>query len=61
MVTIPAGEFEMGSNDAEARKQRTTRAYRLRCHAFYMDETEVTNTQFKAFLLENPQLAKGTR
>ena len=27
--------------------------------AFYMDETEVTNTQFKEFLLENPQWQKG--
>ena len=27
--------------------------------AFYMDETEVTNTQYKEFLLENPRWQKG--
>ena len=58
MVLIPAGEFEMGSNDAEAgnNEQPVRRVY---VDAFYMDETEVTNTQFKEFLLENPQWQKG--
>ena len=58
MVLIPAGEFEMGSNDAEARndEQPVRRVY---VDAFYMDETEVTNVQFKEFLLENPQWQKG--
>ena len=58
MVLIPAGEFEMGSNDAEAEnnEQPVRTVY---VDAFYMDETEVTNTQFKAFLLENPQWQKG--
>ena len=58
MVLIPAGEFEMGSNDAEAgnNEQPVRTVY---VDAFYMDETEVTNTQFKEFLLENPQWQKG--
>ena len=58
MVLIPAGEFDMGSNDAEARndEQPVRRVY---IDAFYMDETEVTNLQFKEFLLENPQWQKG--
>ena len=58
MVLIPAGEFEMGSNDAEAsnHEQPVRRVY---IDAFYMDETEVTNVQFKEFLLENPQWQKG--
>lgn len=58
MVLIPAGEFDMGSNDAEARnnEQPVRRVY---VDAFYMDETEVTNVQFKEFLLENPQWQKG--
>ena len=58
MVTIPAGEFEMGSNDAEARnnEQPVRTVY---VDAFYMDEAEVTNTQYKEFLLENPQWQKG--
>ena len=58
MVLIPAGEFEMGSNDAEARndEQPVRRVY---VDAFYMDETEVTNKQFQEFLLKNPQWQKG--
>ena len=57
MVTIPAGEFEMGSNDAEAgnNEQPVRTVY---VDAFYMDETEVTNTQYKEFLLENPRWRK---
>ena len=58
MVLIPAGEFDMGSNDAEADndEQPVRRVY---VDAFYMDETEVTNLQFKEFLLENPRWQKG--
>ena len=58
MVLIPAGEFDMGSNDAEAGndEQPVRRVY---VDAFYMDETEVTNVQYKEFLLENPQWQKG--
>ena len=57
MVLIPAGEFDMGSNDAEAGndEQPVRRVY---VDAFYMDETEVTNVQFKEFLLENPRWQK---
>ena len=58
MVLIPAGEFDMGSNDAEANndEQPVRRVY---VDAFYIDETEVTNVQYKEFLLENPQWQKG--
>ena len=58
MVLISAGEFEMGSNDAEAgnNEQPVRKVY---VDAFYMDETEVTNLQFKEFLLENPRWQKG--
>jgi formylglycine-generating enzyme required for sulfatase activity len=58
MVLIPAGEFEMGSNDAEASndEQPVRTVY---VDAFYMDETEVTNVQFKEFVLENPRWQKG--
>ena len=57
MVLIPAGEFEMGSNDAEARN-REQPVRKVYVDAFYMDETEVTNLQFKEFLLENPRWQK---
>ena len=57
MVLIPAGEFFMGSNAAEAQndEQPVRTVY---VDAFYMDETEVTNVQFKEFLIENPRWQK---
>ena len=58
MVLVPAGEFQMGSNDAQDRKDAKP-VHTVYVDAFYMDETEVTNTQYKAFLLENPQWQKG--
>ena len=58
MVLIPAGEFQMGSNDAESdNDEQPIRTVHV--DAFYMDETEVTNAQFKEFLIENPRWQKG--
>ena len=58
MVLIPAGEFQMGSNDAEAEvdEQPVRTVY---IDAFYMDETEVTNAEYQKFVLENPNWQKG--
>ena len=58
MVLIPAGEFQMGSNDAESNdnEQPVRTVY---VDAFYMDEIEVTNAQFKEFVLENPRWQQG--
>ncbi|MDE0323935.1 MAG: formylglycine-generating enzyme family protein [Candidatus Poribacteria bacterium] len=58
MVLIPAGEFQIGSNDAEADddEQPVRTVY---VDAFYMDETEVTNAQFKEFVLKNPRWQKN--
>ena len=58
MVLIPAGEFQMGSGDPRDRKDAQP-VHTVSVDAFYMDETEVTNAQYKAFLLENPQWQKG--
>ena len=54
MVLIPEGEFQIGSDDGEADddEQPVRTVY---VDAFYMDETEVTNAQFKEFVLENPR------
>lgn len=53
MVLIPAGKFQMGNNDEDSygddRPVRT-----VYVDAFYMDTTEVTNAQFKAFVDANP-------
>ena len=57
MVLIPAGEFDIGSYDEEADNDEHP-VRRVYIDAFYMDDTEVTNVQYKEFLLENPQWQK---
>ena len=49
MVLVPAGEFLMGSNDADARPNESP-ARRVTVGAFFMDRTEVTNAQFAEFV-----------
>ena len=58
MVLIPAGQFQMGSNDDEAQNDEQP-VHTVHVDAFYMDEREVTNVQYKAFLLENPRWQKS--
>ena len=50
MVLIPAGTFEMGSEEVLHGEPVHT----VHLDAFYMDTHEVTNAQFKAFLDANP-------
>jgi formylglycine-generating enzyme required for sulfatase activity len=49
MVWIPGGEFEMGSDSRLARADERP-AHRVRVDGFWMDATEVTNAQFRAFV-----------
>jgi len=49
MVWIPGGEFAMGSTDPLARADEQP-VHRVRVHGFWMDATEVTNAQFRAFV-----------
>ena len=57
MVLIPAGDFQMGSNDSEADDDEKP-VHTVYVDAFYMDKYEVTNAQFKAFVDANPQWQK---
>ena len=58
MVLIPAGDFQMGSEDAEARP-REQPIHTVYVDAFYMDKYEVTNLDYKKFVLANPQWQKS--
>lgn len=49
MVLIPAGEFLMGNGDTRAPYNEKP-PHTVYVDAFYMDATEVTNRQYKAFL-----------
>ena len=57
MVLIPAGSFEMGSDDEDADDDEQP-VHTVHLDAFYMDKYEVTNAQFKAFVDANPQWQK---
>ncbi len=57
MVLIPAGQFQMGSDDAEAQNDEQP-VHTVQVDAFYMDAYEVTNAQFKAFVDANPNWQK---
>ena len=49
MVLIPAGTFDMGGDNKQAAADEYPK-HKVNMHAFYMDATEVTNAQFKAFV-----------
>ncbi|MGE0607734.1 MAG: formylglycine-generating enzyme family protein [Pirellulales bacterium] len=49
MVWIPGGEFSMGSELPKAWPEEKP-VHRVQVDGFYMDETEVTNAQFREFV-----------
>ncbi|HWG45062.1 MAG TPA: formylglycine-generating enzyme family protein [Gemmataceae bacterium] len=49
MVRIPGGAFSMGT-DSELGWPDEKPAHRVRVDAFWMDETEITNAQFRQFV-----------
>ena len=57
-VLIPAGEFQMGSEDAEGDLDEQP-VHTVYVDAFYMDAYEVTNLEYQQFLLENPEWQKA--
>lgn len=53
MVLIPEGEFKMGSNNGGADNDEQP-VHTVHLNAFYIDANEVTNGEFKDFVLANP-------
>lgn len=49
MVEIPGGTMQMGADNPEARKDEYPK-HEVQVNSFWMDETEVTNRQFAAFI-----------
>ena len=49
MVWIPGGEFTMGTDSAWGRPEEKP-AHRVRVDGFFIDRTEVTNSQFEVFV-----------
>ncbi len=57
MVLIPAGEFQMGSDDFEAYNSEKP-LHTVYVDSFYVDKYPVTNQKYKEFLDANPQWRK---
>ncbi len=49
MVWLPGGEFQMGGSGGPTRKDEFP-VHKVRIDGFWMDETEVTNAQFRKFV-----------
>jgi formylglycine-generating enzyme required for sulfatase activity len=49
MIRIPGGEFTMGSEAGNARPDERP-AHKVKVNAFWLDQTEVTNAEFKRFV-----------
>lgn len=49
MILIPAGTFEMGGDNEQAKSDEFPK-HKVMVDAFWIDETEVTNAQFKKFI-----------
>lgn len=50
MVYIKAGSFTMGANDQDANWANGTQSKIVSLEAFWMDETEITNSEYKQFV-----------
>jgi formylglycine-generating enzyme required for sulfatase activity len=60
MVWVPGGEFTMGT-DSEGTWPDEKPAHRVRVDGFWMDETDVTNAQFAAFVEATGYLTTAER
>lgn len=50
MVYIKAGSYQMGENDADVPFLHQTRAKTVSVQAFYMDQTEISNNEYRQFV-----------
>lgn len=60
MVLIPAGEFMMGGKSDQAYSDEFP-LHNVKVSSFYMDATEVTNTQFEEFIKETGYITVAER
>ena len=59
MVLIPAGEFQMGSDNPDGELDEKP-IHTVYVDAFYMDKYQVTYAQYKKFVDANPEWQKGS-
>lgn len=64
MVMIPPGTFHMGQNDQDVNYSQIAHNRQITISAFYMDDTEITNNEYRQFLFgasDNEQGKKGAQ
>jgi formylglycine-generating enzyme len=49
-VYVPHGSFNMGQSDEDVPFAHSTLTKTVTVHAFYMDETEITNNEYRQFV-----------
>lgn len=49
-VYIPTGSYHMGLHDQDIMHSLTSRPKQVTVHAFYMDDTEITNNEYRQFV-----------
>jgi gliding motility-associated lipoprotein GldK len=50
MINVPGGAFTMGANDQDVPYAQTTPVKTVTMHSFWMDETEITNQEYRQFV-----------
>ena len=50
MVYIPSGSYNMGPSDQDVPYSLTAQSRTVTVHAFYMDNTEITNNEYRQFV-----------
>ncbi|MCA1744272.1 MAG: SUMF1/EgtB/PvdO family nonheme iron enzyme [Bacteroidales bacterium] len=50
MLFIPQGSFNMGLNDQDVTNSMTTQTRTISIPSFWMDETEITNSEYRQFV-----------
>lgn len=50
MVYIPSGSYQMGENDQDVPFMHQSRAKTVSVQAFYMDQTEISNNEYRQFV-----------
>ncbi len=50
MVLVPSGSYRMGQNDQDVPWANTTQAKTVTVPSFWMDETEITNNEYRQFV-----------
>ena len=50
MLFIPQGSFNMGLNDQDVTNSMTTQTRTVSIPSFWMDETEITNSEYRQFV-----------